>query len=420
MSRWIRLIVLGCLLTACGNGQAADWPMFRGPAGDGRADDADYPLKWGPEHNVQWRMELPTPGNSSPIISSGRVFVTTATDGGTRRHLYCLDRNTGKQLWVRSVDAPAGEATHQTNPYCGSTPLADGKLVIVWHGNAGLHCYDFSGNPVWSSNVPKCEHIWGYGSSPVLHEGRVFLNAGPGIDSKMIAFEAATGRVVWSTPEPGGANDRNGRMVGSWSTPVVTEVDGELQLICSMPTRVVAYRPGTGDIAWSVTGLSSPRGDLCYTSPLFAGQIGIALGGYKGPGMGFTLGGSGDVTEANRLWETPDGQPQRIGSGVVVGNHFYQANAGPGIIQCLEVRTGQPTWQQRVSGTHWASIVLASGRLYATNQDGVTRVFEPDPEKFVLLAENDLQEPTNATPAFSDGQIVLRTDRAVYGLSLKP
>jgi outer membrane protein assembly factor BamB len=163
------------------------------------------------------------------------------------------------------------------------------------------------------------------------------------------------------------------------------------------------------------TRLPSERGDLVYTSTVIAGNLGVAMGGYKGPAIGFKLGGSGDVTDTNRIWREEDKQPQRIGSGVVVGNHLYVANAGPSTAQCIDIETGKDLWVDRLDGgDHWGSVVMAAGRLYVTGQKGITHVFKPNPEKLELLASNDLGESSNATPAISDGQIFLRTDGHLY------
>ena len=118
--------------------RAGDWPQFRGPLGDGVAQEDKAPLHWGPTNNVRWKATLPGPGNSSPIVSHGRVFVTCAEDSGKKRNLYCFDRRTGQQLWMRTVEFPIVEPTYPSNPYCGSTPVADGARVVVWHGSPGV------------------------------------------------------------------------------------------------------------------------------------------------------------------------------------------------------------------------------------------------------------------------------------------
>ena len=315
---------------------------------------------------------------------------------------------------MRTVEFPSVEPTHQSNPYCGSTPVADGARVVVWHGSAGVFCYDFDGKERWKKDLGEVHNEWGYGSSPILHRGKVILNFGPGDRAFLAALDLKTGQLLWKYDEPGGPKTLLKGNWGSWSTPIVAQVGGQEQILCSMLTQVVACDPKTGVKLWFVEGLAEPKVDLIYASPVVSAGIGVAFTGWgNGPTIGFKLGGAGDVTASNRLWLAR--QPQRIGSGVVVDGHVYIVNAGPGTAQCMECQTGKIRWTERLEGGEsWGSVVMAAGRLYVTSRRGVTAVFRPDPEKFELLATNDLGEPSNATPAISDGQIFLRTDGHLY------
>ena len=394
---------------------AGDWNGFRGPNGTGIAAEKKLPTTWSAEKNVKWRIPLPGPGNSSPIVSNGCVFITCAEDKGTKRHLYCLDRKTGKQLWMRTVHHEKEEKMHKTNPFCGSTPAANGKQVVVWHGSAGLFCYDFTGKQLWKCDLGEFTHIWGYGSSPVIHDGKIFMNCGPGKRSFMVAVSLETGKELWKKNEPGGADSRNPKMIGSWSTPVLSKVDGKTQLVCSMPTRVVAYSPENGDIIWTLDGLKGPNGNLVYTSPVISENHGVTMSGYTGPIVAFKLGGKGDVTKTNTLWKSEGKQPQRIGSGVIIGKNVFVANAGPGTAQCFDLATGKQLWQARLAAaSHWGALCYVDNKLYVTNQAGTTFVFHPNADEFELISKNPLGEPSNSTPAFSDGEIFLRTFKGVY------
>src|SRR5437773_3778788 len=183
-----------------------DWAQFRGPMGTGVSVESDVPLEWGPGKNIRWRTAVTGAGNSSPIVSRGRVFITAAEDKGRTRTLHCLDRQTGAVVWSRTVTLADAERTQQDNPYCGSTPCADGERVLVWHSSAGFHCYDFDGKVLWSRDLGKFAHMWGYGSSPILHGKRVVLNCGPGDRTFLTALDKGTGATVWTVDEPGGSN----------------------------------------------------------------------------------------------------------------------------------------------------------------------------------------------------------------------
>jgi len=390
--------------------QAEDWPAFRGPHGNGVSADRNIPVRWGPDKNITWKAALPGPGFGSPIVSGGRVFVTCDTDGGMSRTLFCFDRKNGNQLWKKTVTYTAREPVFGKQPHSTTTPVADGKRVVVWHGSAGVFCYDFQGRQLWKRNLGQFQHSFGYGSSPVLHKGHVILWCGPGKRPFLVSLDLKDGRVVWKREEPGGSDSAKTGLVGSWSTPMIVRVNGQEQIVCNLPTRVAGFNPDSGRILWWVGGLTGRNGDLVYTSPVFSGDFGVTLGGYHGPSIGFKVGGSGDVTKANRLWRHNDRQPQRIGSGVSVGRFFYICNDRPGTVECVNVETGKQMWQSRLpGGGTWGSVVLADGRLYSTVKDGTTHVFLPNPRKFQLISSNRLGEPTMATPAISDGNIFIRT-----------
>jgi len=394
---------------------SADWPAFRGKAGDGTTEETNYPTEWSRSENIKWKVKLPTPANGSPIVSNGRVFLTCAADEGRKRSLLCFDRKNGEELWVRTVDFDKKMPTHKTNPYAGSTPAADGKRVVVWHSSAGLYCYDFAGNEIWKRDLGEFKHIWGYGSSPVIYKDRVILHTGPGKRIFLTAIQLDSGKTIWETEEPhqgNGEEREDGKWMGSWSTPVLATVNGKDIFVCTLPTRVNGYDPDSGDIIWSCDGIRGPKGDLAYSSPLVRDGFCVATGGYSGPAIGFRVAGSGNITDSQRRWRI-ERNPQSIGSGVFLGKYVYRPNAGPGTIQCLNAFTGEQLWQAR-SGTNWGSIVAAGDTLYVTNQGGTTNVFKANPAKFELIAENKLGETCNSTPALSDGEIFIRTHKHLY------
>src|SRR5262245_39300276 len=161
---WFHWAGAGGLWLLSASVTAGDWPAFRGPEGNGISRETRAPLHWGPDQNVRWKMPLPSPGNSSPIVTRGRVLITCAEDQGRKRHLFCFDRRTGEQQWVRTVEYGSVEPTHRTNPYGASTPVADGERVVVWHGSAGVFCYRLDGTEVWKKELGPARHEWGYAS----------------------------------------------------------------------------------------------------------------------------------------------------------------------------------------------------------------------------------------------------------------
>jgi len=410
---WLRLIAMSMFVSLPIN--AGNWPQWRGPQGTGISTERNLPLRWGTNENVSWRTPLPERGNSTPIVWDQRVFITQAE--GTRRTVRCFNRTDGKLLWQSGVTYPDKEVSHETNPLCSASPVTDGERVIVSFASAGLYCYDFNGKELWHRDLGKQAHIWGNGASPIIHGELCILNFGPGERTFLFAVSKKTGQTVWQVDEPGGSfgESKPGEKpnwVGSWSTPIVTNLNNRDELIMTWPKRVAAYDPRIGKELWTCQGLNP----LVYTSPLYADGMVVAMGGFGGMALAVRAGGNGDVTGTHRLWHHPKTK-QRIGSGVIEDGHIYILN-DPGVAECYELKTGKLLWEERLAGpgadnSSWSSMVLADGRLYAINHSGDTFVLKASP-KFELLATNALGEPANASLAVSDGNIFIRTHKALW------
>lgn len=415
-----KCVVLPLLSISTVTGSAGQWPSWRGPEGIGVATEKNLPVHWATNQNILWRAVLPEPGNSTPVVWGRSVFITQAV--GTRRTLMCLDRTTGKLVWERGVESPA-EQTHESNPYNSSSPVTDGQLVIAWFGSAGLYCFDFTGKELWHRNLGPQRHIWGWGSSPVLHGDLCFLNFGPGEPSFLLALQKKNGQELWRLVEPSAdsGEKKPGKdkpeWVGSWSTPIVIKAAQRDELVLSWPNRVLALDPQSGRELWNCGGINA----LVYTSPLYdqESQIVVAMGGYMGMTIAVKAGGSGDVTQTRQLWRHPKTR-QRIGSGVIADGAIYILN-DPGVSECFRLRTGQLIWEERLKGPaaksdNWSSMVASDGKLYVTNQGGDTFVLRPSAQCEVL-ATNSLYELTISSPAISDGEIFIRTHKALWCVS---
>lgn len=412
-------------LVATSIAAAADWPAWRGANGIGISTESDLPVKWSTTENVRWRFPLPEAGNSTPIVWGNRVFVTQAV--GKRRTLMCVDRESGKLLWQQGVDTQENEPTHGTNPYCSASPVTDGKRVIASYASDGLFCYDFDGNVLWQrTDLGKQIHIWGNGASPVIYADLCILNFGPGETTYLIAVNKETGKTVWKKEEATGygeapKSEGEGKKsnaatyIGSWTTPPLINVDGQDQLLMSWPRRLAAYDPQTGNELWTCSGLNP----LVYTSPIFEDGIVVAMGGFNGMSIAVRAGGQGDITESRRLWHQPKTQ-QRIGSGVIKDGYIYIHN-DPGVAECFDLKTGERVWQERLKGseaggTNWSSIMLAGDNCYTINQSGDCFVFKASP-KFELVSVNALGERSNSSIVPSNGELFIRTHKALWCIS---
>lgn len=408
MKRNLALAVLISLSLACG-ALAGNWPAWRGPHGTGAGDEKDVPLTWSAEENVGWKVELPGPGNSTPVVWGEKVFVSCANDGGRMRSLLCYDRKDGKLLWAKTVVYRTAEKTHKLNPYCSASPVTDGERVVVWHGSAGLHCYDMDGKEQWKKDLGEFEHIWGNASSPVIYKDAVILNAGPGMRTFLASFDKSTGEELWRRTIEDATSKKVDEFRGSWSTPVLLQQDGRDLMALSMPKRLIAFDPSDGKTVWSSEGLSL----LAYTSPLVAEGVVVGMSGYQGPAIAVKIGGQGDVTDSHRLWRQVDKNPQRVGSGVIVDGHIYILNEN-GVAWCIDLQTGEKQWEHRLGGRTWGSMSHVGGRLYVSNDAGTTYVLAASPDECKVLAENHLDELTRASHAFSDGDVFIRTYKHLW------
>ena len=431
LMRFSRFAAVALLLPpAAAAADDANWPQWRGPGGTGETAAAGAPSEWGPQTNIKWRVELPEAGNSTPAVWGGRVFLTQPLSATDERALLCLDRATGAERWRRAVKYTAEEATHRTNPYCSASPATDGRRVVAWFGSAGLFCWDFAGNELWRRDFGTQSHMWGYGSSPILYDDLCVLNFGPGENERLVAVDIKSGETRWEyggledaaefalsgAGNDGGANDfgsskpRSERLRGSWSTPLVVNVGGRDELVVTLPRRVSAFDPNSGERLWTCGGAAP----LAYASPVESDGIVVALGGYGGASLAVRAGGSGDVTGDRRLWQTPKGNGY-LGTGVAVDGAVYVCDMG-GVLRALDAATGEELWKARADGGGtWSSVTrVADGRCFLLTKSGVTTVFRPNRERFEKLAANDLGESTNASVVAAGDELFLRTDEALW------
>ncbi len=420
--RVVLLVAIALCLDASVPCQAENWPAWRGPLANGECRETAVPLNWSAQSHVKWKIPLPEPGNSTPIVWGDRVFVTQATDKGKQRSLLCINRADGSTRWKKSIAYDKPEPTHDTNPFCAASPVTDGERVIVSYGSAGIASYDFEGNLQWHRDLGASHHIWGTAASPVIAGDLVFLNFGPGERTSLIAFQTHDGSEVWRADQPGGKLGDKGAQewVGSWSTPIIHTVGGKDQLLMSWPGAIKSYEPGSGKLQWSCQGLfkEDSSDQLVYTNPLVTDKVIVAMCGFTGAWMGMrppvdNIPPETDVTSSHRLWRHPRA-PQRIGSGVIVGEHIYMVNE-PGTAQCIDWKSGETLWTERLTGGTWASIVRVGDRLYTTSLEGETVVFAAKP-KLEVLARNLIPERTLASLAISDGEVFLRTYQHLWCL----
>lgn len=422
-----RALLTFALVACCAAAaHAENWPAWRGPTGQGFSTETNVPLKWNGKEkekgNVKWKLPLAYQGNSTPVVWGDHIFLTQANKGGTERSLLCLARTDGKLRWQTDVAYTEQEKNWDPNWYANASPATDGERVVVTYGSAGMYCYDFDGKELWKrTDLGKWEHAFGSGASPVIYGDTVIQWCGPNQNTKqrnyLIAVSKKTGETVWQHDEP----------TGSWSTPLVVKVDGKDQLLLGQSNDVKGapeskwghlkgIDPKTGKELWTCQGLNS----YVYTSPLFANGVAVNMSGYGGSSLAVKLGGSGDITK-DRLWMHPKPAGQRVGSGMIVGEHVYMVDED-GSPHCYELNSGKDLWKEeaKLKSITWGSMVHADGRLYLLLRNGDTVVLAAKP-KFEILATNTLGpgENTNSSVVISNGQIFLRTFKHLWCIEEK-
>lgn len=417
-------VLCAIFTTCCLTVSAENWPEWRGPDRNGVSREKNLPTKWSATENVKWKVALPEPGNSTPIVWGDKIFLTQPLEAEGKRQVVCFDRANGKQLWAKGVSHPAKEPTHETNPQGSPSPATDGERVIAWFGSAGLVCYDMEGKELWKRDLGKQTHQWGYASSPVIHKELCFLYFGPGPRTFLIAVNKKSGETAWKIDyeekQPakrtdGFAGQRDG-VIGSWSTPIVVSANGREELINTIPEYIVGYDPASGKELWRCGGLNP----LVYTSPVYGEGVVVAMGGFHGPTVAVKPGGNGDVTATHKVFESGKTE-NRLGSAVIKDGRAYVMTM-PGIVECLDLKTGQMLWRERARGRgaksdSWSSMVLAGDKIYVLNKSSETLVLSAGPT-FEILGINSLTgEDTNSSLAVSNGEIFIRTHEHLWCIS---
>jgi outer membrane protein assembly factor BamB len=399
---------------------AADWPRFRGPTGDGVSPEKGLPVKWGPDESVVWKVKMPGPGSSSPILHNGRVYVTCYTGHGDgskgelkdlRRHLLCIDAATGKKLWQSTVAAKLPEVPFGTyireHGYASSTPVTDGERVYAFFGRGGVYAFDLDGKEVWHAEVGRVLNSWGTAGSPVLYKGFVIVPAT--IEgSSLYALDRKSGKVAWRVK---GLGD-------SWSTPALVELPGgKTELVHNGQGEVLGIDPDTGERLWEVEGVST---STASSSPVARGGVVYVMGASLDGGRTVTAvrcGGRGDVNKTHVLWKYKGGTNHT--SPILVGDHLYYFS---GQVVCLRADTGKQVFQERLYDTRseYASPVAAGGKLWIfTRRSGGFVLAAKD--RLEVLAHNDLKDQSdfNATPAVGGGRLFVRSNAYLYCIGEK-
>jgi outer membrane protein assembly factor BamB len=444
------------LLLLASSSAQADWKRFRGPNGSGiSTDEQSTPVTWSESENLKWKVPLPGPGSSSPIVVGDRVFVTCWSGYGTdrgnpgeqaqlRRHLLCIDGETGETIWSKAVEPYLPEDQYSgmftQHGYASHTPVSDGQRIYAYFGKTGAMAFDMDGNQLWQTSVgtESGPRGWGSASSPILYENLLIVAATAESDA-LVALDKMTGEEVWRQEAAG--------FDSVWGTPILVQVDEErTELVIAVPDEFWSLNPANGKLLWYCAAV--PATSFC--SSLVVGD-GIVYAIESGPGGGggaaVRVGGKGDVTGSHVVWS--GNQSNRIGTPILHEGRLYVFSNN--IASCLDAATGEEVFRSRLEsdssapsqpppatrpgggrgpfgrggfggrgggmgGQDYSSPVLADGKLYYTTRAGATYVLNAS-NQFEQLAVNRLtkdSEDFSATPAVSKGRLYIRSSKHLY------
>lgn len=418
------------------------WPSFRGTNASGNGDGQGAPSEWNiaTGTNVRWKTPIPGFSTASPIVWGNKVFVVTAISSKGDKtfrtglygdvkpvedlsehtwKVYCLDKASGRVLWEQIAFTGVPKVKrHTKSTQANSTPVTDGKTVVAVFGTIGLlAAWDMKGTPLWKQDIGVVDsgwffdptYQWGHSSSPIIHDGKVILQADAQKGSFIAAYDVKTGKPVWKT-------DRD--EISTWGTPTVFSGEGKTHIVTN-GTTVRGYDPATGALTWTL----GPNSEITVGTPVVGDGLVYITGGYPPvrPIYAVKPTASGDITMPKEAtssdavaWSNTAGT--YIPTPLYYDGILYTLN-NEGILTAYDAKTGTRHYRARVGGggSFAASPVAADGRLYFANEDGDIIVARAG-TKYEELGKNEMNEVIMSTPAISDGAIIVRTLGHVYGI----
>lgn len=445
----IALIIIGVMWSQqLSSATGENWPQWRGPYQTGVSDAENLPTAWSGTENIVWKTPLPAWSGGTPIVWDDKIFLTSPTQGtgesvipapeqrrerrgrrgrrgggrspgGDELLLICVSRTDGKVLWQRELDT--GNQLHRKGNDSSPSPVTDGKHVWVVTGTGAVAGFDMEGKEIWKRNLQddygRFGLNWGYASSPLLYNGTLIIEVLHGYrtddPSYIVAFNASTGEELWRQERP---TDAFAESPDAYTTPALLEHNGVTQIVISGGDYVTGHNPETGQEIWRSGGLN-PHQEGNYRvvgSPLVVEGI-IYAPTRKRPLLALRAGGTGDITDSHLVWKWEGAGAPDVPTPVCDGTYFYMVD-DRGLATCLDAKTGEAVWgpERTAQGTVSASPILADGKLYITNEYGVTTVIAAG-STFKVLATNELDGSyTLSSPAASGPHLFIRTGTHLY------
>jgi hypothetical protein len=406
------MLALGILALVAPIAAAGEnWPQFRGPSGDGHSDSTGLPLSWSETENVAWKTPIHDRGWSSPVVWQDQIWLTTATADGHQMFAVCVDRQSGKIVHdLKIFDTEKPDHIAAVASYASPTPVIEAGRVYLHYGSYGTACVDTtSGSVLWTRRDLKCDHHEGPGSSPILFGNLLIFHVDGRDVQYVIALDKATGTTVWKTDRSVDFSPFDPNIRKAFCTPIVIETGAGQQLISPGAKGMMAYNPTTGAELWRTryNGWSlTPR-------PVFGHGLVYFINDYEKPELvAIRPEGQGELAEGNVAWKITKGMPSRP-SPLLIGDLLFIVNSD-GIASCVDAKTGETIWKNRVSGNFSASPIFADGRIYLCDEGSMTTVIEPAREYKVLSINKLAGEEMFASPAVAGSALFLRSATHLY------
>lgn len=404
---------------------ATDWPQWRGPFFNGSSNEPNLPESWSWNEDVAWVSPMPGPSSATPVISNGRVFVSSIV-GQTKDFVaICIDSKTGQQLWQK----PVGTSTRniRRNNAATPSPVTDGEKVFFLYGNGELVGFDFDGNKLWSRNIETdygtLSVSFGFSSSPLLYNNKLFIpvirrsrsEADNPLESYVLAVDPTTGNTIWKQPRKTNAHSES---MEAYTTPIPMLNNGKPEVLTIGADFITSYDPISGTELWRYEYWRQKVRDARIVPSLLT-KDGIIIGTrYKHRGV-FALQPPNDNTgESKILWEFDEAAPD-VSTPLLYDGRLYVLD---GIrrgrtLTCMDPKTGSKFWQGEIGGDGpWrASLTGSDGKLYCINESGKIVVLKAGGDKFEILFETETDEtPIHSSISIADGKLFIRTAENLY------
>ncbi len=392
---------------------ATDWPRWRGSKANGVSDVGHPPTHWSVSENVRWSVKLPGWGTSSPVVYGDRVFVTSQseTEGKKSLQVFCFDRDTGKEVWKNDFGLEVDQRTHEKSNLAVNTPAVTDDAVYVAYGNADIARYSHAGELQWVRRYlrdftdPKM--AWGYCISPLVVDDAVIFpwdhHSGPCF---LIGLDKQNGEIAWKKDRPIGT---------AHATPLFVEAHGQKMLLVPGKNRLTAFDAKTHEPLWVYGDGAGPYNGEIISSPVYADGVVYLQLWRQSPIHAIRLNANG--SPPTPLWISKD--PGPVEPSLLNYRGRLYAWLDHGVLTCLNDKTGEILFRQRLGSNCNSSPVASDGRIYLSDNDGKTYVIRAG-DTFDLLATNELGERITATPAVLGDELLYRTDSHLYLIGNRP